>query len=145
MAGDTDIAENSVKTFKCHSNIRVPKIVICLICESVYHTNDFNRLNKDGSGKFISDMLVICSKHNVNITSTSQFDNIDLCENARKIIAYTKMFEKDKVRESYDITSLNKTRESMLLDDTVIEDDLALLRVENDLLKELNSELKEKK
>ncbi|GBP27405.1 hypothetical protein EVAR_17105_1 [Eumeta japonica] len=32
----------------------------------------------------------------------------------------------------------------MLLDDTVIEDDLALLRVENDLLKELNSELKEK-
>ncbi|GBP64039.1 hypothetical protein EVAR_44122_1 [Eumeta japonica] len=55
------------------------------------------------------------------------------------------MFEKDKVREElrHNI-SLNKTRESMLLDDTVIEDDLALLRVENDLLKELNSELKEK-
>ncbi|GBP75791.1 hypothetical protein EVAR_65423_1 [Eumeta japonica] len=55
------------------------------------------------------------------------------------------MFEKDKVREElrHNI-SLNKTRESMLLDDTVIEDDLALLRVENDLLKEQNSELKDK-
>lgn len=145
MAGDTDIAESSAKTFKCHSNILVPKIVICIICESVFHTNDFNRCNKGGSGKFISDMLVICAKHNVDITSKNKFDNIELCENARTIIAHTKMFEKDKVREDirHNI-SLNKTRESMLMDDTIIEDELAMLKVENDLLKELNTELKEK-
>ncbi|GBP54115.1 Spondin-1 [Eumeta japonica] len=59
------------------------------------------------------------------------------CARARRpfrTLSDTKSIER---RSSFDT-------ESMLLDDTVIEDDLALLRVENDLLKELNSELKEK-
>lgn len=145
MAGDTHIESSKAKTFKCHSNMPVPKIVICILCESVFHTNDFNRLNKSGTGKFISDMFVICAAHQVDITSKSQFDNIELCENARKIIAHTKLFEKDKVKEELrQNISLNKTRESILMDDTVIDDELAVLRVENDLLKQLNLELKEK-
>lgn len=145
MVGDTRIAESSAKTFKCHSNLKVPQIVVCIICDSVFHTNDFNRLNKGGAGKFISDMLVTCAAHQLDITSKSKFENIDLCDDARNIIAYTKMFEKDRVREELrQNISLNKTRESMLMDETVIEDELAMLKVENDLLKELNLELKEK-
>lgn len=33
---------------------------------------------------------------------------------------------------------MNLTKDILLLDNTVIDDDLALLRVENDLLKQLN-------
>ncbi|GBP84075.1 hypothetical protein EVAR_68777_1 [Eumeta japonica] len=103
------------------------------------------KLNKSGKGTFISDILVTCPAHQLNITSKSQIENIDICENARKIIAPTKLYEKEKVKEELRRNiSLNRIRESMLMDETINNDDLATLRVQNNLLKELNLELKEK-
>lgn len=70
---------------------------------------------------------------------------IELSEEARKIIATTKLYEKDKIKEDLQNSiSLNKTTESMLMDETVIEDELAIMKVENDLLKQLNRELFDK-
>lgn len=104
--------------------------MICIICESVYHPNDFNRLKK---GKYISEMFVVLGTHDVeSITSKNDFENIELSEDARKIITQTKLYEKDKIKEDLQNNiSLNKTRDAMLLDETVIEDELALLRVDN--------------
>lgn len=142
MAGDTELTENSAKVFKCHSNLRVPKIVVCIICENVYHANDFNRLNK---GKYVSEMFVVCPAHcEEDLTSKCTYENIELSEDARKIITQIKLFEKEKCKEDISKNiSLNLTKEN-LLHETVIEDDLAMLRVENDLLKQLNHELKDK-
>nr|XP_036220925.1 uncharacterized protein LOC118681259 [Bactrocera oleae] len=144
MAGDTEIADESGKVFKCHSNLRVPKIVICLVCEYVYHVNDFNRLSK-GKVKFISEMFVICPEHHGNITSDTDNVNIELNEEARLLITGIKLYEKEKCKEDINksITS-SLTKDTLLLDNTVIEDDLALLRVEIELLKQLNQEIQDK-
>ncbi|GBP41580.1 hypothetical protein EVAR_34012_1 [Eumeta japonica] len=109
----------------------------------VYEYNDFNRLKK---GKYISEMFVVRSAHNVDsITSKNDCQNIELNEDARKIITQTKLYERDKLKEEFQQNiSLNKTRESMLLDETLINDELAVLKVENDLLKQLNKELTDK-
>ncbi|GBP32283.1 hypothetical protein EVAR_86115_1 [Eumeta japonica] len=91
-------------------------------------------------------MFVVCSAHNVDsITSKNDCQNIELNEDARKIITQTKLYERDKLKEEFQQNiSLNKTRESMLLDETLINDELAVLKVENDLLKQLNKELMDK-
>ncbi|GBP61675.1 hypothetical protein EVAR_43613_1 [Eumeta japonica] len=140
MAEDAQLGDDSDKKFKCHSNEKVSKIAICIICESVYHPNDFTRLKKH---KFVSDMLVVYNEHNVEkLTSKRDFQNIEVTENAHKVIAEIKIYERDRVKEELrNNISLNKTREIMLLDETIIDDDLNLLRVENDLLKQLNDEL----
>lgn len=59
MAADTEIADKCESTFKCHSNMKVPKIVICIVCESVYHEGDFNRYKK---GYYVGKRLV-CPDH----------------------------------------------------------------------------------
>ncbi|GBP50189.1 hypothetical protein EVAR_97190_1 [Eumeta japonica] len=91
-------------------------------------------------------MFVVCSAHSVDsITSKSDCQSIELSEDARKIITQTKLYERDKLKEEFQQNiSLNKTRESLLLDETLINDELAVLKVENDLLKQLNKELMDK-
>ena len=47
------------KVYKCHSGIKFES-VICIICEDVYHANDFQRRK---AGLKIGDTLAICKTH----------------------------------------------------------------------------------
>lgn len=54
------------KSYKCHPDTRC-NAVVCIICEDVYHPNDFVR--KSG-GVQISEVFVICKEHKeLNLTS----------------------------------------------------------------------------
>lgn len=145
MAGDTELSESDGKVYKCHSNLRVPKIVICIVCENVYHPSDFVRLCKD-KGKFVSEMFVVCpAHHDENLTFNKDIDNIQLNEETRLLISKIKLYEKEKGKEDMNKSiALNLTKDNLLLDNTVIEYDLAAMRVENELLKTLNQELQDK-
>ena len=90
-------------------------------------------------------MFVVCPEHHGNITSDTDNVNIELSEEARVLITGIKLYEKEKCKEDINksITS-SLTKDTLLLDNTVIEDDLALLRVENELLKQLNQEIQDK-
>ena len=46
--------------FKCYSNISVSNIVICIICDNVYHEGDYNKYKKD---LYVSKFLVVCPEH----------------------------------------------------------------------------------
>lgn len=143
MAADTEIADKCENTFKCHSNMKVPKIVICIVCESVYHEGDFNRYKK---GYFVGKRLVVCPEHcEDNITS---LDHAVLDENARKIIAQIKQHEKEDLKTCLSSSvMLNMSNQNDILNKTVIhdeEDKLVSAKVEIELLRELNQELKSK-
>lgn len=131
--------ENTCKVFKCHPNSKVPKIVICLICENVYHEGDFNKYSK---GRYISEMLVICPKHHQeNLTSNLDYDLNTLDENARKVIAQIKLFQKEELRnELCQNLTLNASKNLSEVSDLDI-DEVTTLRMENELLRQLNSEI----
>lgn len=143
MAASTQLVDKCDETFKCHSNKKIPKIVICIICESVYHEGDFNRYKK---GFYVGKRLIVCPEHSVeNLTS---FDHAILDENSRKIIAQIKQHEKEDLKEclsssvmldspsSHDL--LNKTRRNNE------DEQLVNAKVEIELLRDLNQELKSK-
>ena len=55
------------KVYKCHNETHFES-VICIICEDVYHTNDFT---KRKCGILLIDTLAICKNHTIaDITST---------------------------------------------------------------------------
>lgn len=73
--------------------MKIPKILVCIICESVYHERDFNRYKK---GFYVGKSLIVCPEHSVeNIIS---FDLALLDENSRKIIAQIKQHEKEDLK-----------------------------------------------
>jgi hypothetical protein len=140
MAASTSGVDNTCKVFKCHPQSKVPKIVICLICENVYHEADFNKYT---SGQYVSEMFVICPKHRLdNLTSKSDYDLNLLDTNARKIITQIKLFEKEELRnELCTSLSLNNSKNTSDVSETSEVDDLTTIKLENELLKQLNAEL----
>lgn len=128
------------RVFKCHPNYKVPKIVICIICENVYHEGDFNKYAK---GQYVSDILVICPKHHKdNLTFKTEYDTALLNEEARKIIVQVKLHEKESLRnEMCSNLSMNVSKDKDSTVNSATELDVETIRVENDLLKQLNSEL----
>ncbi|XP_049318641.1 uncharacterized protein LOC125780383 [Bactrocera dorsalis] len=145
MAANMQPTEKCDETFKCHSNIKVPKIVICIVCESVFHEGDFNKY-KSKKGLYVGKRLVVCSDHNIeNITSA---DHARLDENAKKIIAHVKLREKEELKTCLSGSVLVDTSNPQeQLNKTVRNTDEAQLindKVEIELLRDLNSELKSK-
>lgn len=142
MAPPDGDSGNSEYVFKCHSNFKVPNIVICVICENVYHQLDLNRYKKTYSvGKF----LVVCPDHcnddDITLPELAMFD-----KNAKKVIAYVKMHEKEELRETM-AHSVSLDLSQRTLDDRVVQvedDKLINALVEVELLRELNLELKSK-
>lgn len=133
--------ENAVY-YKCHPKKRV-SLVTCLICDNVYHISDFNRLENK---VYISKRLVICPEHN-HLDLTSNYDEDLLDENARKIVAQIKLNEKDKTtQELQKSIMINNSGDQDKLNVTMIEDDEILQRVktENNLLRQLNTQLMDK-
>lgn len=140
MAGRQDAGESSCKVFKCHSNMKVPNIVICLICESVFHERDFNKYLK---GQYISEMFVICPIHHMDkLTSKSEYDLNTVDENARKIITQLKLLYKEELRnELCNNLSLNISKNNSDASEIQETDEINTLKMENELLKQLNTEL----
>ncbi|XP_046627347.1 uncharacterized protein LOC124308572 [Neodiprion virginianus] len=134
--GDPDTA---CKVFKCHPNSKVPKIVICLICENVYHEGNFNKYSK---GQFLSEMLVTCPKYqHENLTSKTCYDVNTLDENARKIITQIKLFHKEELRsELCNNITLNNSKNISDVTDFEL-DETSSFKMENELLRQLNAEL----
>lgn len=143
MADPTVSGSESCKVFKCHSNMKVPKILICIICENVYHEGDFNKYSK---GRYVSEMLVICPNHKSDIlTYKNNVDLNTLDDNAREIIAQIKLHHKEELRsELCNNLSFNSSKNNHDTTDTNELDELSMLKMENELLKELNAELKDK-
>lgn len=140
MADLTQSGSDTCKVFKCHSNMKMSKIVICLVCEYVFHEGDFNKYT---TGKYVSKMLVICPQHQVdNITNSSKVDLNTLDENARQIIAQIKLHHKEELRNDLcHNLSLNSTKNNQDASETAELNEVTTLRMENELLKELNNEL----
>ena len=130
--------------YACHPRKKVNS-VFCIICEDVYHLEDFVQLN---DAKFLSKVVVICPKHS-DIDLTSKLPNKKLSNDAKNIIAQVKLFEKEKyhneIMQNVSV-ELSKTGPSETHDATVLGDDIDLvsLTAENQLLKQLILELQDK-
>ena len=66
MSDDTDPPDKfSDKFYKCHPTQKFAAVV-CVICDNAYHVKDFVKLKNT---KILSDNLVICPNHMLDLTS----------------------------------------------------------------------------
>lgn len=141
---ESEESEESEKNYTCHPAQRV-KLKVCIICENVYHSSDFNRL-KDTIK--ISEILVICPDH-AGLDLTSRLDVNTLTNEAKTIIAQVKLREKEKAqKEILDNISQNlSTHCDEKLNLTISgtqEDNDTVLKAEILLLRQLNNEMQDK-
>lgn len=141
--------------YKCHPQTKCCT-VYCILCDSVFHKSDFIR-HKDV--KFITRVLVVCNLHS-DIELTSNSDNAkvvlsylkDQSEKRNKEFEILKQENTQLKTETQELTKTNETQQefgnvsgSMDLDTTMHENSLILsVKSENNVLKELNTELKSK-
>lgn len=131
------------KVYKCHPKQKI-SFVICLICESVYHPNDFEELKKPKI--WLGDTFVICPDHeNINLTSKNQQVTEVLSDSTKQIIAEIKKNEQERYKTTFvhDV-SVMLENQSAIHDDTIDELDAINLKAENILLKKLVAELEDK-
>lgn len=140
--------------YKCHPK-QVNSTVICIICESVFHKCDFN---KKENVHYVTKVLVICDEHrDLQLTTKKNNNDPRLILTALKQQIHNHNQEiitlKEKNKQLY--TELNKLKtaktENMDLDTTLHTNDAKLesldnesIIIENNLLKELNTTLKDK-
>lgn len=128
------------KYYTCHPKNKCATVV-CIICENVYHQSDFRKYN---SGKFISEVFVICPDHeDLNLTSNQDEQNLN--DTAKKIIAGLKMRQTTQIREEL-LTDLTNKSIDLHNNTTILDSDAEyeILKTENLLLKQLNKEINEK-
>ena len=127
--------------YKCHPKKQV-LTVICLLCENAYHRSDFEKIPEY---KYVGDNLIICLKHMLD-DITSEVNDIELNDLAKKVIAIVKLKQTEEIRKELLQEIQNKTIEKHNL--TVTEDEreseMDLFIVENTLLKKLVTELEDK-
>lgn len=137
MAADTNVPPD--KYYFCHPKQKV-NTVICLICENVYHSKDFYKLENT---KTINFPLVICPKHNASIL-TSKIDT-DLSESAKIIISQVKNAKLEDCQKQLYEDLVNQTSKSNQSPNvTMLEEEDTQLKVENALLRKINSTLEDK-
>lgn len=134
--------------YKCHSNKKVAHVV-CIICDNAYHISDFNRLKNTS---FVSEKLVICPEHKQDeLTSNLDEDtNIQfLNKTARYVIAQIKLQALTKAKSDLQQSILeNSVTNCDSLNKTILDgendDVLNAIKTENQLLRDLNAEIKDK-
>ena len=132
------------KYYKCHPQTRV----LCAICLNFYHTSEIvAKYNNECPVKFINNALIICQDH-PNVALTSNLPHSELSSEALKLIAQIKLATKEQVKqEIIDEINLEKINNNEKdLNDTVYGDysDIETLKIENQLLKQLNNQLQDK-
>lgn len=115
----------------CHPGRKV-NTVVCLLCDSVYHEDEFSGISDT---QYITSNLVICHEHlDFNITSKLDITENTLCDSARKLIAqikcHTNVKVKNQILAQLDVSEVRKNKD---------ETETEIL-----LLKQLNQELQEK-
>ena len=116
------------------------------ICLNFYHTGEIvTKYNNECPVKFINNALIICQNH-PNVALTSNLPYGELSSEASKLIAQIHLATKEQIKqEIIDEINLEKINSKEKdLNDTVYGDYSETLKIENQLLKELNSELKDK-
>ena len=116
--------------------------VVCLICDKKYHGSCYSAVSDKF---FINDSLVICPDHeDPNLTSILTSSKILLSENARYLIAQIKLKKQEEAKQDIlnEIAneSLNEHNKTIHEDKTELE----VLKIENTILKQLNTELRDK-
>ena len=113
---------------------------MCIMCGSFYHTNEIvSKYNSGCPVKFIDNALIICQDHpNVALTSNLPYD--ELSSGAKQIIAQIKQ----EIISEIILEKHNNNQKGH--NDTVYEDysEFESLKIENQLLKQLNNELQDK-
>ncbi|KAL3277282.1 hypothetical protein HHI36_012632 [Cryptolaemus montrouzieri] len=129
--------------FKCHPN-QTFSIVICIICENLYHKSDFNRRK---GVRYITDSLVICDEHKQLPTKERDIffelkDNVTLLTDEHKKLEDSNINYKNKIKLEQQQLEEQKLK---------LEHEIEKLRVLNgqyqekkDILNDLNFELKDK-
>ena len=135
------------KYYKCHPQTRVGA-ALCAIYLNFYHTREIvTKYNNGRPVKFINNALIICHDH-PNVTLTSNLPYGELSSEASKLIAQihvaTKEQAKQEIIEKINLEKINSKEKD--LNDIIYGDysEIETLKMENQLLKELNSELKDK-
>ena len=134
------------KYYKCHLQCKVGAVV-CIMCGSFYHTNEIvSKYNSGFPVKFIDNALIIYQDHpNMALTSNLPYDA--LSSEANQLIAQIKLTTREQIKQVI-ISEMNleKHNNKKDLKDTVFEDysELESLKIENQLLKHINSGLQDK-
>ena len=115
------------------------------MCRNFYHTNEIvSKYNSGCPVKFIDNALIICQNH-PNMVLTSNLAYGELNREAKKFIAQIKLTTKEQIKqEIISEINLEKNNKQKGLNDTVFEDYSEALKIENQLLKQLNNELQDK-
>ena len=138
--------------YRCHPN-KMNSTVICILCNNVYHKSDFLRIleRKPNTAKYITNVLVVCDKHEFDLTSNKYAHGVilKLKEDSQ---AKTKVIEKlsrNYRRIEAEYSKLLPKYEGLLeenrmqvddQDETYEEEDkdnVSALKIENQLLREL--------
>ncbi|KAJ8673588.1 hypothetical protein QAD02_004850 [Eretmocerus hayati] len=83
-------------SFKCHPK-KTAGIVVCLLCEGVFHKSDF--LDTIKTGKFISSVFVICNDHSdVDLTSTSDNTHVVVANLTERLAKYQNCYKQLEVK-----------------------------------------------
>ena len=110
------------KFYKNHPQTKV-EAVLCIMCQNFFHPNEIvTKYNSGCPVKFINKTLTICQDHlNVALTSNILYGELTI-----------------------NLDKLNNKQKD--LNDTIYEDysEIEILKIENQLLKQLNNELQDK-
>ena len=93
--------------YKCHPETQVPT-VIYLLCDSAYHhRSEFEKISKH---KYVGYNLIICPEYMLD-DITSEVNDIELNDVAKKVIAIIKFKQTEEIREELLQEIQNKTIE----------------------------------
>ncbi|KAJ8665864.1 hypothetical protein QAD02_007526 [Eretmocerus hayati] len=157
-------------SFKCHPK-KTAGIVVCLLCEGVFHKSDF--LDTIKTGKFISSVFVICNDHSdVDLTSTSDNTHVVVANLTERLAKYQNCYKQLEVKykevgnrynelkqEHHELKEKYAEDSSCDEDNEIdkLKDEIVVLKQEkskldtenehlfdkNEILQQLNNELKE--
>ncbi|KAJ8670255.1 hypothetical protein QAD02_001514 [Eretmocerus hayati] len=157
--------------FKCHPT-KAAGIVVCLLCEGVYHKSDFVKtLN---SGKFITPVFVICNDHSECDLTSNEDARVVVANLTDKLAKYQTSYKQlenkykeagrmfNEMKSKYDVllksNSVNNSKSSnsgecvdvlkneiasLKLENSKLDSENEHLSEKNDILMQLNTELKE--
>ena len=132
------------KFYKCHPETRVGA-VLCIPWLNFYQTNEIvSKYNSGRPVKIINKVLIIYPDH-PNEALTSNIPYGALSSDARQIIAQIKLSTKEQIEQKIiseiNLEKINKTHNEIVYEDY---SEIESLKIENQLLKQLNMELQDK-
>ena len=140
MSGGTDPPDKSSdKYYKCGPKSRV-RTLVCVICDSPYHTGHFNEIN--GARQVSEEGLIICQEH-PELDLTSKL-HVPLTEEVKILIAQIKTEAYFRVIQEILKEIGEETQEKLNENIHENNEELENIKIEHALLKLQNSELTEK-